>query len=228
MAYNVRGFRDGWRRVAAVVSDAQPDVLLLNESGSRRGLRRFARAVGMQVASDPLSPFRRRVKNTVLVRPPWRILRHRLHRFADVRRALYPRGALIAHVGGSGWRLWAVSFHLGLHPLERLHAAEELADLTRGLRGAAILGGDANETPDGRAIGFLADRFWDAGAAGDVPTFPARDPTARIDYLFVTEELSVDAASVPGDRVVGSASDHRPVLADLTLAEGEQAVRSDG
>jgi endonuclease/exonuclease/phosphatase family metal-dependent hydrolase len=228
MAYNVRGFRDGWRRVAATVVGAGPDVLLLNESGSRWRLRRFARAVGMEVAADPLSPFRRRVKNAVLVTPPWRIVRHRLHRFTDVRSALYPRGALIARVGSPGWRLWAVSFHLGLHPLERLHAAEELADLVRGLGGAAVLGGDANEMPDGRALRFLADRFWDAGAAPDAPTFPAEDPTARIDYVFVTQELSVTRTARLDDPVARSASDHLPVVADLEGSAGGQAVRSGG
>jgi endonuclease/exonuclease/phosphatase family metal-dependent hydrolase len=220
VVYNVHGFREGLDLAVGVVRSLEPDLLLLNETGGRRALRRFARALGLEVGRDPRSPFRRRIKNAVLVRPPWRIVQHRLHRFADVRRPLNPRGALVAHVGRSGRRLWAVSTHLGLHPVERMHAAEELADLARGLDGPIVIGGDGNETPDGRAMSFLADRFWDAWrAAGDGAgeTFPSSDPSARIDYLFVSEEVRVDRAETPGSEPVRAASDHLPVVADLTL-----------
>ena len=143
---------------------SSPTCWLLNETGGRLALRRCAKALGMQAARDPWSPFRRRVKNAVLVRPPWRIVERRLHRFADVRKALYPRGALVASVGRAGRRLRVYAIHLGLHPLERLHAAEELADLTRGRDGPVLIGGDCNETPDGRAMTFLGERFWDVAA----------------------------------------------------------------
>ena len=223
VVYNVRGFRDGLDLVAAVISRFEPDLVLLNETGSRRSLRRFARSVGMQAAADPWSPFRRRVKSAVLARPPWRIIEHRLHRFADVRRAFYPRGALIAHTGRAGRRLWVMAIHLGLHPLERLHAAEELSDLARGLSGPVLVGGDCNEAPDGRAIGFLSDRFWDTwllGGEGAGETFPAADPTARIDYLFVSEGIRVERVLVPAVLPEARrASDHLPVVADLTLTE---------
>lgn len=223
LVYNVHGFRDGVQDVVRVVRHFEPDLVLLNESGSRRSLRRFAKGLGMVVARDPWAPFRRRIKNAVLARPPWRIVKHRLHRFAEVRRPLNPRGALVAHVGRSGRRLWVLAIHLGLHPAERFHAAQELADLARGLDGAVLIGGDCNEMPDGRAMAFLSDRFWDAwllgGDAGG-ETYPASDPTARIDYLFVSEELKVERALVPSVMPEArGASDHLPVVAELTLLE---------
>ncbi|HZP90312.1 MAG TPA: endonuclease/exonuclease/phosphatase family protein [Actinomycetota bacterium] len=197
-----------------------PDIVLLNETGSRRRLRTFARRMDMEVAADPLSPFRRRVKNAVLVGPPWRIVSHRLHRFRDVRRRMYPRGALIAQVGRAGYRLWAVSVHLGLHPLERLHAVQELSDLVRGLSGPVLIGGDFNETPERRAVRFLGERFWDAWVlGGDTAgeTFPSSDPSARIDYLFVPEGVAVERIVVPPGRDARRASDHLPVVAELKL-----------
>ena len=223
VVYNVRGFRDGLENVVRVVRHFEPDLVLLNETGSRRSLRRFGKALGMEVARDPWSPFRRRIKSAVLVRQPWRIVEHRLHRFADVRKAMYPRGTLIAHIGRAGRRLWVHAIHLGLHPLERLHSAQELADLARGLDGPVLIGGDCNEMPDGRAMTFLGERFWDAwllggDAAGE--TFPAADPTARIDYLFVSEELKVERVLVPSVMPEArTASDHLPVVAELTLAD---------
>jgi endonuclease/exonuclease/phosphatase family metal-dependent hydrolase len=181
----------------------------------------------MEVARDPWSPLRRRIKNAVLAKSPWHIVEHRLHRFADVRKPLNPRGALVARVGNAGRRIWVVTIHLGLHPVERLNAAEELADLAAGLDGPILVGGDCNESPDGRAAAFLADRFWDAWLlGGDVSgeTFPAGDPTARIDYLFVSEGVKVERVLVPSVMPEArTASDHLPVVAELTLVEPGEA-----
>lgn len=227
VVYNVRGFRDGPGRVAALLGSLEPDLLLLNETGGRRALRRVSRVLGMEVAADPWSPLRRRVKNAVLARPPWRLVSHRLHRFVRSQ-PLYPRGALIARVGRSGTRLWAVSIHLGLHPGERRRHAEELADMARGLGGPVVIGGDLNDTPDGRAPRHLAERFWDAWVTaasatasasdpGSGATFPATDPTARIDYLFVSEGPVVVRAAVVQGELAAASSDHRPLMVELAL-----------
>ena len=53
--------------------------------------------------------------DAVLVRPPWRIVDHRQHRFAGTDR-MYPRGVTPAHIGRTGYRVWAASVHLGQFP----------------------------------------------------------------------------------------------------------------
>jgi endonuclease/exonuclease/phosphatase family metal-dependent hydrolase len=220
-AYNVRGFRDGLGNVAAVVGRLRPDVLLLNETGGRWRLRRLARSAAMRAAGDPWSPFRRRVKNAVLVRPPWHVAGRRLLRFEGSRR-WYPRGALVARISCPHASAWAISVHLGLHPLERRRHAAELSAALEALGGPVVLGGDLNERPDGRAVALLRERLadvWDLCGDGDGETFPADEPTARIDYLFVSESLGVERAMVPPTPDVRGASDHRPVAADLSLPE---------
>jgi endonuclease/exonuclease/phosphatase family metal-dependent hydrolase len=220
VTYNVRGFRDGLDEVVEAVERLTPDLLLVQESGPRRRLGALAAATGMDAVGDPWSPLRRRVKNAVLVRPPWRVVQHSLHRF-DASTRFYPRGALVAQAGRSGRRVWAVSTHLGLSPSERIAHVRELTDVCAGLSGAPIvLGGDLNATPEQRAPAWLADRYWDAWAtAGDGrgDTFPANDPTARIDYLFASAGLVVDAASVGK---APNASDHLPVMAELRIEDG--------
>jgi endonuclease/exonuclease/phosphatase family metal-dependent hydrolase len=219
VVWNVRGFRGGLDRAAKIAGRFEPDLVLLNETGGRRRLRRFARAIGMTATADPYSPFRRRVKNGVLVRPPWRVLEHRLQRFADSMRAMYPRGMLVCQIDRDGFRLCAVCVHLGLHPMERLHAAQELCDLAGSWQVPTLVGGDLNERPEGRAVGMLAERLGDAWLlGGDVTgeTFPASDPTARIDYLFVSAGVTVDKVMVPPGPAV---SDHLPVVAELSLQE---------
>lgn len=226
LVYNVRQFRDDADLVARVVDRFSPDVLLMNESGGRLKLRRFAKAVGMEKARDPWSPFRRRVKNAVLVRPPWRILERRLHRFAGSAR-FYPRGALVAQLDRSGFRISAASVHLGLRPAERRNHAEQLIPILRKLNSPLVVGGDLNELPDGRAVTHLTDRLlWDVWLlGGDVAgeTYPADRPAARIDFLFVSKGIRVERAIVPAVPDVHGASDHRPVVAELVLPEVEDS-----
>jgi endonuclease/exonuclease/phosphatase family metal-dependent hydrolase len=227
MAYNVHGFKAGPGRVADTVRRFEPDLLILNESGGRWRLRRFGRASGMAVAADPWTPLRRRVKDAVLARPPWRVMEHRLHRFRGGP-VLLPRGALVARLVTERLAVTAVATHLGLHPVERRRNALELTRLLGSVPGPLVLGGDLNDTPDGRAVSILADRWSDAWVAGSGAeddevgagaTFPARGATARIDYLFVSEDIRVDAAFVPEDAETLVASDHRPLVVDLTLSE---------
>lgn len=221
VTYNVRGFRNGLDRVANVAGHFQPDLLLLNESGGRLELRRLARRLGMRAARDPWSPLRRRVKNAVLVRPPWRVPRHALHRFSVARR-FYPRGALVAELRRPGARMWAIAIHLGLAPVERRRQAEELVEIVDALPGPVLVGGDLNERPDGRAASVLGRRLadvWLLGGDADGETYPAEDASARIDYLFVSDGLRVQRSVVPAGPDARAASDHRPVVAELTLEE---------
>jgi endonuclease/exonuclease/phosphatase family metal-dependent hydrolase len=219
VVYNVRGFGDGSERLVRLVDRFRPDVLLLNETGARWRLRRFARALGMELAADPWSPFRRRVKDAVLVRPPWWVVEHRQHRF-EGGSWLYPRGALVAMLEEGDARLCAISVHLGLHPRERLAHARALAALLEGVGAPIVAGGDLNEKPDGRAVGFLSERLRDAwllGGDAEGETFPADEPTARIDYLFVSGGIVAERVLVPLGPDAREASDHRPLVAELTL-----------
>ena len=218
VTYNVRGFRDGRERVAAVVRDLHPDVLLLQETGSRRDLRRFAHDVGMRAARDPWSPLRRRVKNAVLLADPWRFTSVELVRFRGAPR-WYPRGALVAQAAAGVDVLRAVSTHFGLGGAERASQAQSLVDLAASPDpDAVIVGGDLNATPDMRAVrrisAALLDAWTDAGD-GQGPTFPAVAPAARIDYVFVGGRARVMHARVATD--ASSASDHLPVAVDLRL-----------
>jgi endonuclease/exonuclease/phosphatase family metal-dependent hydrolase len=127
----------------------------------------------------------------------------------------------VAELERPGARLYAISMHLGVHPRERLAHARALAALVEGVDGPTVAGGDLNERPDGRAVGFLSERFRDAwllGGDAEGETFPADQPTARIDYLFVSEGIGVERVLVPPGPDVREASDHRPLVAELTLA----------
>ncbi len=220
LVYNVSGFRRGVGRVAAVVDEHAPDLVLLNECGSRWRLRRFAETVGMQAASGRLVPrMARLVRNAVLVRPPWRLVSAELRRFDGTGRA-YPRGAMVARLGRAGFRMHAASIHLGLSVPERRGHAEEVTDLATSLGDPVLVGGDLNDTPDGPAAGWIGDRLWDVwarGGEGAGATFPSAEATARIDYLFASEHFGIERAVVLDGPEERGASDHLPLLADLSV-----------
>ena len=224
LVYNVHGFRSGVRRVTGAVSDQAPDVALLNETGGRLQLWWFARKMGMKVAAHGLRMFGG-VANAVLLRPPWRAVHAQVVRFSPTGR-LRRRGAVVARVRRAGVPITVVCVHLGLSDEERLRHAREVTDVLAGTPPPVVLGGDLNEDPTGGAAGWIADRLWDAWvrtAAGETETsgqtFPAREPRARIDFVFVSDRVRVERCWVAASPGAAEASDHLPVLADVVVGE---------
>ena len=84
------------------------------------------------------------------------------------------------------------------------------------------MGVDVNEGPEGTAARWISEPLFDAFAIagdGDGLTFPAKAPTARIDYVFARDVTQVTRSWVSGVPNVRTASDHLPVVADLEVPE---------
>ncbi len=80
--------------------------------------------------------------------------------------------------------------------------------------GPVILAGDFNDQPESRVMQRLLADWEDASAAAPAPTIPARNPTARIDFVLLRPRSGwrVNRSEV---LVEAMASDHRPVLVEL-------------
>jgi endonuclease/exonuclease/phosphatase family metal-dependent hydrolase len=218
VGYNVRSFRGGTDPVVQAVGPV-PDLVLVQECGRRRAVRRFAGSLGMRSVSSH-RPFRR-VRNAVLHPPQWRVLDVEAVEFTR-RGNTAPRGFLAVHLRAGRVRLTAVSTHLGLAPQEREEHARELTDRLAGVDGPVILAADLNEGPEGGAARWIAERLFDGFAVagrGSGATFPAGEPSARIDYLFVSEGIAVAQCHVVASTAAERASDHRPVVAELDVPE---------
>lgn len=138
-----------------------------------------------------------------------------------------PRKAQVARVTvpGSDRHVWVVNLHLASKEGRpaRLDQLAALAPALRDLDGPLLLLGDFNARPGseehaailGGALGRpLVDA---AAAAGDpAPTFPAGAPTARIDYVFASTDLTILEARVLDP--AAALSDHRPLAVTLGLA----------
>ncbi|MEV4256171.1 endonuclease/exonuclease/phosphatase family protein [Spirillospora sp. NPDC049652] len=227
VSYNIRSLRDDPDAVARVVRALRPDVLCLQEVPRFASWwwqrRRLARACGMRIAAG-----RRACGLAVFTAPRVeRVARefHLLSRVPDLHR----RGLAVAVLRVDGTPLIAASTHLDLADEPRLrHVGEILALLERAKarhRAPVVLTGDINEEPDGPAWSRLADRFQDAHAVaseGDALTFSAARPDRRIDGVFADRGVEVLGCGVPTAPAAlvadyPAATDHRPVLARLTL-----------
>lgn len=217
--YNARSFRGGVDRAAALFRslDGPPDLLMVQECGRRRSTRAFAEALGMGLVSSH-RPFRR-VRNAVLYGPSWRPLSAGIVDLPRERGAM-PRGYVSVRLRREGVTLTAASAHLGLGGAERRRHARLLADELVAGGDPVLLGADLNEGPEGPAARWICGRLFDAFALaglGNGETFPARSPSARIDYVLVGEGVRVLDARVLAGPAASRASDHLPVVADLEL-----------
>jgi endonuclease/exonuclease/phosphatase (EEP) superfamily protein YafD len=84
-------------------------------------------------------------------------------------------------------------------------------------RSYSVLLGDLNALPDSLEMQRLEEAglidSWGQAGGGPGPTWPARDPYQRIDWIWHTADLSTLQAEV----IDSLASDHLPVL--VTLGE---------
>ena len=209
LVWNVHGFRAGVDRAAGVVADLAPDVALITECSTARRLRRFADELGMSPHHGGLPPILRRARSAILTRSPLEVADLRVHLFGASMR-WHPRGATIARLDGGA--TVAVT-HLGLSGEERKRHAAELVGVLAD-HGPTVLGGDLNELPGRGAALVLAEGFEDCWRGGGGETFPSRDPSARIDYLFA-RGISPVRAWVPEGEDQAGASDHLPLVVDL-------------
>jgi endonuclease/exonuclease/phosphatase family metal-dependent hydrolase len=220
LSYNVHGLRDDVTALAAVVRAAEPDVVILQEAPRRFRWRpksaALAHRFGLVVAGGGLPA----LGNLVLTS-----LRVRVHEQACVRFPLTPgrhlRGAVVVRCSVGRTRFAVAGSHLATDPGERPAQAEILRRVLAGVDDPLLLGIDVNETPDGGAWRTLTGaRLVDAAVAAgraDQATFPVAAPRRRIDAILVDPRCEVVDYRVFDPPEAHRASDHFPLLVDVTL-----------
>ena len=133
-----------------------------------------------------------------------------------------PRVALVASAYTTRGRLQLVNTHLDPSTDEsyRLQEIEGALNAVRPRLSPGtpvIVGGDFNAEPSSAVLQRLRTTqlrdAWTECGQGDGFTYPADQPTKRIDYLFLSGSLKCTAAQVIDTKI----SDHRPLL--VTLAD---------
>lgn len=219
VAYNIHSSRDDLKALAAVVKGLNPDILIVQEGPRRLRWRTKAAALAHSfnmvygAGGQPslgnviMTTLRVRVRGTWETRFPLKPGRH-------MRGAAYAR----CEIAGVGFTV--VGTHLSTDDEERPAQAELLRQAVAGIDGPVILGGDLNDVPGSRGWELAHAGLVDVGdrmGLGDVCTFPCRGADRRLDTIAVSEEIGLAAYHVETGDPARRASDHFPVVADLTL-----------
>jgi endonuclease/exonuclease/phosphatase family metal-dependent hydrolase len=237
MTYNVHRCL-GWDRVtspariAQVIAEHRPDVVALQELdvGKARSGRidqpsAVARLLGMDAAFFPAVELRdERYGDAVLSRLPMRLVRAGQLPTLPDQPHRERRGALWVRLDWDGRAVHLVNTHLGLSHRERLAQVEALLgpDWLAHPDCAAprILCGDFNAPPGCPAYRRLRRALRDAQEWPRVAprgTFPTLWPILRIDHVFHSPDLAVTAVRLPRTRLARVASDHLPLIVEVSL-----------
>jgi endonuclease/exonuclease/phosphatase family metal-dependent hydrolase len=213
-------------RIAKVIKAASPDIALLQEvdrhvprSGNIDQASELGKATGMDVAFGAnLTIANGSYGNAILSRFP-------LSNSANIRlpgsQQAEPRGVLGADVtlpdsfGATTCRILVT--HLDHLPpdTDRLRAIEEINRWAKQDRRLVVIGGDFNATSRSAVMNRFRDT-WTLVGKGEYPTFPAATPQRQIDFIGYRSPAPVSVGDVLVlDEAV--ASDHRPILASLSI-----------
>ncbi len=226
LSYNVRSMRDDRGALARVIRACAPDVVCVQEAPRffrwRKHAAWLARESGLvtvtggATAAGPmilanLRAHVERTEDTLLPRTP----------------GLHQRGFATAVLRFAGVRLFVLSCHLSMNADERYKQAGLLLERVAAAgEPHAVVAGDLNDQPGGRAFGRIAGELQDCWAVrpwGGEYTSQPGDPHQRIDAVFADKTVEVLGCGVP----VGlpgvsyddltAATDHLPVLAALRI-----------
>lgn len=124
----------------------------------------------------------------------------------------YGRGILRVRLDVDGEALEVFVTHWGMTETVRFNHIKETAAFMNEYPGKSLLMGDLNAIPEEHNIIALKSRLID-GTGDDAYTFDAGNPTRKIDYIFVSRNIDISNGTV----INTTASDHRPMMADLEL-----------
>jgi endonuclease/exonuclease/phosphatase family metal-dependent hydrolase len=238
MTYNVHSCvgMDGKldvERIARVIARARPDVVALQEldvgrarTGAMDQAHLIARHLEMAFHFHPaLHIEEERYGDAILTHLPQRLVKAGALPGLASKPHLEPRGALWVAIELQGREIQVINTHLGLHPRERMaQVAALLGDhwlAHEQCREPVILCGDFNALPSSpvcrRIAGRLNDVHTEAQHHRPKGTFSGRFPTVRIDHVFISPELEVNGIEVHGSELARVASDHLPLLAELSI-----------
>ncbi|MCC2643665.1 MAG: metal-dependent hydrolase protein [Nitrospira sp.] len=230
-SYNIhRGFgRDGHYepgRILQVLLEMDADIVALQEVDVRGPDRvqilpwLAARTNMTEVAGPVRTSPEGEYGNALLTRLPV----EKVRRWDLSVGAHEPRGVLDVDMNWNGRSIQVLNAHLGLWPLERTHQVQrllELLDVTR--RELTVLMGDLNEwCLGGKSLRSLQGVF---GQPSAPKTFPARWPLLALDRIWIAPAQAQGKVHAHHTAMSLTASDHLPVMAEITLGDENRGER---
>lgn len=211
-------------RIAEVLASLEADVIALQEvvgggpeeEGQAAAL---GARLGMGWVMDPVRLLRGRAYgNVVLSHLP---IEHSHRRDLSVAKR-EPRGCMRVDVDVHGQVLHLFNVHLGTAVLERRQQAPLLADFVTDphITGPKMLLGDFNEWVKGltsRTLGAVLEGVDLSRHLRSRRTYPGVLPVFHLDHIYVAGGLQIERVALPRTKLTLVASDHLPLVADVTL-----------
>lgn len=237
LTYNVHGCRGTDRhvspvRIAEVIEATGADVVALQEvdfNRKRSGFADQAELIAAQLSMDfhfhpAWQLVEERLGDAVLSRLPMRLM-HAAALPSQSRWKRERRGALWVRIGVDGRHVHLINTHLGLNRRDRLAQTETLCGaewLANERCGPPlVLCGDFNARPGSRVHRRVLQHLHDVHARLCVRrprrTFPTHYPVASLDHIFLSPDLEVRHVEVVRTPLTRVASDHYPLLVELSL-----------
>ncbi len=229
--YNIAaGLSDGYFRkkdyykAANVIKKIDADIITLNEVG--KPLPEFIKAhadfiaeyCGYKYYSFAKATSYRKYPygNAILSKYPMEnVYVVPLKRFVQILPGIYePRCILSAQIKAPG-TVRVICTHLGLLPDEQRLGLLKAAELINASDMPTVFTGDLNISRNCRAIAPIRSIMNDVCDMHGVTlkTFPSVNPRKRLDYIFVSENISVTDVRVVNE----IASDHLPLVAEISI-----------
>lgn len=238
MTYNVHSCigMDGKlapERIARVIARYSPDIVALQELDVNRSRTKkvdqadtVARYLGMQMHfHGSMQLQKERFGDAILTQHPMRLVKANNLPISPYKPNSEPRGALWVAIDILGHEIQLINTHLSLRSQERRAQVQSLLSHEwlghPDCRSPTILCGDFNARPSSPEWKKLDKRLADAQVrlANHRPqkTFFSRFPTTRIDHIFIDKSIEPLAIYTPDNALVKVASDHLPLIIDITL-----------
>lgn len=238
MSYNIEYGHEGLDSVAAVIRDQHPDIVGLQEVDVHWSPRSnfvdqaalLAKGTGMnyrfariyQFANDDPSKPPREFGVAILSRYPiTAFTNHEITRHSTQDSTAAPAqlpGFLDATINANGTNIRIFDVHLDYRrdPSVRAQQVAEMLGYIEPCTSPTLLFGDMNAPPNAPELQPLFQHLHDTwpGSNGQGPTYPAKAPESKIDYVVTSDGFRVRKASVPEVY----ASDHRPMVVDLEVS----------
>jgi endonuclease/exonuclease/phosphatase family metal-dependent hydrolase len=211
-------------RIAAVIREIDADIVALQEvigAGPHGGghAEELGAALGMGWVLAPARQLRgHQFGNAVLSRLP--ITQHLEHDLSW--KSCEPRRMQRVDVAANGATLHVYNVHLGTAILERRHQATRLSAIVsdRHVSGPKLVLGDFNEWTKGLVTTLLSARLHSVDLRDHLRrrrTYPGLFPILHLDHIYYAGRVEVVRVQLPRTRLSLVASDHLPLVADVSL-----------
>jgi len=216
-------------RIVQVLRELRPDIVALQEVVSWEGGRReedqarfVAEELGFYFAFGENQQHNGgRYGNVVLTRFP---IEHHRNYDISTARGRENRGCLRTDVRFADSTLHVFNVHFGTRFFEQLKQARKLVDegivVNEELHGPRIVLGDFNEWLRGSVTPRLTEHLHKANVPHHLKksrTFPGRFPIFRLDHIYFDRKLRLKRLARHRSQTALVASDHLPLVADLSL-----------